>query len=180
MKKSYPALIVCLVLAVILVSPGVSMAFDLFVRVAGVDGESDDDTYGNWIEGLSFASGIISDGSRGCFNDIEITKEYDRSSPTLSLYAAMGTHVQDVQINFVESGGDRRKFLEILLTGVTVTSVSSGGSAIGEQGRPHESVAFSFNKIEWKYTLLPVGGGGGGTVEEEVDPVTRCGSPPPK
>ena len=175
MKNSYLAFIALLGLAFIIMTPGVSLAeFDLFIRVAGVDGESTDDRHPDWIDGISYSSGIVSDGGRACFNDISIVKNYDKSSPTLSLYAAMGTHIDEVRIEFCRAVGDKQRFLEVLLRDATITSISSGGSAMGGEGLPVEQVAFSFSSIRWTYTLFKPDGSPGGNVEETVDPVTLC------
>lgn len=175
MKRSFVALIALLGIALIILTPCVSLAgFDLFIRVEGVNGESTDERHNDWIDGISYSSNIVSDGGRVCFNDISIAKYYDKSSPTLSLYAALGTRIDEVKIEFCRDSGDKQRFLEILIRGVTITSISDGASASGAEGRPLEQVAFSFNSIRWTYTLLNPDGTPAGDVQETVDPVTLC------
>ena len=175
MKRSFVALIALLGIALIILTPCVSLAgFDLFIRVEGVNGESTDERHNDWIDGISYSSNIVSDGGRVCFNDISIAKYYDKSSPTLSLYAAMATRIDNVQIEFCRDGGDKQRFLEILIDGAAITSVSSGGSAVGTEGSPQESVTFSFNNIRWTYTLFNPDGTQAGNVETRVDNVIRC------
>jgi type VI secretion system secreted protein Hcp len=169
MKKPYLAFIALLGLAFLIVTPGVSLAaMDIFVKVGDLEGESTDDQHMNWIDALSYSGAVFNDAAgRSCFDDISFVHRYDKASPSLSLYAAMGTLVREVLIHFEHASTPTQSFLEIILTDATITSVSSGGS--GGEDILNETVTFTFNTIKWRYTAP-----GSGVVEEEVENVERC------
>jgi len=85
------------------------MAFDAFMKINGVVGESTDDQHKEWIELLSFSWGVqqpksvvSSAGSlaaeRADFGDFSITKVIDKASPKLATACASGEHFSEVKI----------------------------------------------------------------------------------
>src|SRR5512141_296981 len=73
----------------------VVMAFDAFLKIDGVPGESSDDKHKDWIEVLSYSWGVSqpSSGSastaggataeRANFSDFSVVKALDKASPKL-------------------------------------------------------------------------------------------------
>ena len=153
------------------------MAFDAFLKVDGVPGESTDDKHKDWIEVLSYscgvsqpASGSASSGGgasseRADFQDFSIVKALDKASPKLALACADGTHIKEVIVELCRAGGDKVKYMEYKLSNVIVSSVRPGGSSGGAETLPLEEVSFNFGKIEWTYTQQKrADGSGGGNV----------------
>lgn len=140
------------------------MAFDAFLKIEGVPGESSDDKHTDWIEVLSFSvgvdqpsSGAASSGGgrsaeRANFQDFSIVKALDKASPKLALACADGTHIKEVKLELCRASGDKQKYMEYLLNDVIVSSARPGGSAQGGEALPLEEVSFNYGKIEWTYT----------------------------
>src|SRR5579859_3365259 len=100
------------------------MAFDAFLTFEGspipIQGESTDKSFPNSIElrSLSFSvENIVSVGSatggagagKAKFNEIEITKLSDSSSPVLFKMLVMGQHFTSATITIRKAGGDKTK-----------------------------------------------------------------------
>ncbi len=140
------------------------MAFDCFLKIDGVDGESTDDKHSDWIELLSFSTGVsqISSGAassgggrsaqRCDHQDFSVVKTLDKASPKLALYCCNGTHIKEVTVELCRAGGDKQKYMEYKMSDVIVTSARPGGSAQGGEALPLEEVSFNYGKIEWTYT----------------------------
>lgn len=150
------------------------MAFDAFLKIAEIPGESTDDAHADWIEVLSYsmgvsqtASGSASSGGgasaeRADFQDFSIVKALDKASPKIFLACANGTHISEVVLELCRAGGDKLLYMEYKLTDCMVTSYRPGGSAQGGETLPMEEVSFNYGKIELTYTQQQLTGGGGG------------------
>jgi type VI secretion system secreted protein Hcp len=149
------------------------MAFDAFVKVEGVDGESQDDKHKKWIEVLSFSHGmsqppsavVSSAGGAGSgrvnIQDFSIVKHIDSASPKLYEACCTGKHFPSVKMELCRAGGDKLKYMEIKMSQVMVSSVRPGGSSGSGDEVPLEEVAFNFGKIEWTYVPQARGTGAG-------------------
>jgi type VI secretion system secreted protein Hcp len=153
------------------------MAFDAFVKIDGIPGESTDDKHKDWIEVLSFNHGLQQPASvtassagggtaeRVNHADLQITKHIDKASPKLHENCCTGKHLKDVTIELCRAGGDKLKYLEIKMEQVIISSVSPAGIPKGDDGFPTESVSFNYGKIKWTYTQQKrADGSGGGNV----------------
>ena len=133
------------------------MAFDCFLKIEGVPGESTDDKHKDWIELLSYshgvsqpASGAVSSGGarsaeRCDHQDFSVVKTLDKASPKLS-------HVKTIKMQLCRATGDKQKYMEYVLSDVIISSCRPGGSAQGGESLPLEEVSFNYGKIEWIYT----------------------------
>lgn len=140
------------------------MAFDCFLKIDGVPGESTDDKHKDWIELLSFSTGVsqISSGAsssgggrsaeRCDHQDFSVVKTLDKASPKLALYCCNGTHIKEVTVELCRAAGDKQKYMEYKMSEVIVSSARPGGSAQGGESLPLEEVSFNYGKIEWTYT----------------------------
>ena len=139
------------------------MAFDAFLKVEGIEGESNDSKHQKWIEILSFshslqqpASATVSSvggagSGRVTMQDFSIVKHLDSATPKLAEFCCTGKHIPSVKIEICRAGGDKLRYMEYKMTEVMVSSVRPGGSAKGGDEVPLEEVAFNFGKIEWSY-----------------------------
>ena len=150
------------------------MAFDAFIKISDIPGESTDDKHKDWIEVLSFSGGVSqrSSGSastaggasaeRADFADFSIVKALDKASPKLALACASGTHIREVVLELCRAGGDKVKYYEVKLTNSIISSYRPGGSSHGGETLPLEEISFNYGKIEWTYTQQKRSDGSGG------------------
>src|SRR5262245_874401 len=148
------------------------MAFDAFMKIDGVEGESSDDKHKGQIEVLSYSLGVdqpnttsaSSHGSlsaeRANFHPFTVVKAIDKASAKLALGCASGEHFPKATLEICRAGGDKQPYMEYKMTDVMVTSFRPGGAGHGE-AVPLEEVAFSYGPIELKYTQTKVAGGKG-------------------
>jgi type VI secretion system secreted protein Hcp len=140
------------------------MAFDCFLKIDGIPGESQDAKHKDWIEVLSYSHGISqpasasrsSGGARTAercdHSDFSIVKTLDKASPKLALFCCNGSHIKEVKMELCRATGDKQPYMKYLLNDVIVSNYRPGGSAQGGEALPMEEVSFNYGKIEWTYT----------------------------
>ena len=140
------------------------MAFDAFLKIDSIKGESTDDKHKEWIEVLSFNTGIAqpSSGSassgggrtaqRANFGPFSFVKTVDKATPKLALFCANGEHIKEITLELCRASGDKQKYMEVKLYDSVVSSFTSSGSSKGGEPLPLEDVSFSYGKIDWTYT----------------------------
>jgi len=140
------------------------MAFDGFLKIDGIEGESTDSAHGKWIEIMSYnfsfsqpSSGSASSGGarsaeRCNVSDFSIVKTIDKASPKLMLACAKGDHIANIVVELCRNTGDKLKYAEYKLSDVLVSSVRPGGSSQGGEALPLEEVSFNAGKLEFIYT----------------------------
>ena len=141
------------------------MAFDTFLKVEGVDGESTRAGFEKWIEIYSFSWGAsnpitIGTGTTGVsagkvsISSFNIMKKTDAASPVLFQHCCAGKHFPTAHVTLNKSTGDEKKPLDYLtyeFTEVFVESIQWSGSAGGDD-TPTESVSFAFGGVKINYT----------------------------
>lgn len=149
------------------------MAIDVYLRIDGIRGESNDERHKDWIECKSVRwelsqpkSATASTGGghtaeRSDHGDIVLSKLADLSTPLLLQTCSSGKTIPTATIEFMRADamGDRVKYFEIGLENVLIGGVSpsvSEGDILGEH------VALKYSKIKWKYTQQKIIGGSGG------------------
>jgi type VI secretion system secreted protein Hcp len=144
------------------------MAFDAFVKIDEIEGESRDEGHCGWIEVIRFAFALRqkisgSPGSAGGasagradFRDFIFKKELDHASPQLALACAAGTHIDEIRLALFRAGGEKVKFMEYKLQNCLISRIQ----AFGASRFPTESVRINFGKIHWQYVLQQRAGGG--------------------
>lgn len=151
------------------------MAFDAFMKIDGIPGESADDKHKDWIEIAAFAHRMRQPASATASNAGGATAErvnhdtfdirhlLDKSSPKLYEACCTGKHIKEITIELCRAGGDKMKYMEIKMEQVLISSVNPSGSA-GKKF-PTEDANFSYGKIKWTYTQQRrTDGAGGGNV----------------
>ncbi len=147
------------------------MAFDTFLKISTIPGESTDDKHKDWIEVLSYSWGVSQQASasrstggaasaaRADLQDFSIVHTLDKASPKLFLACCKGEHIKEVKLELCRATGDKQKYMEYKLNDVLVSSVRPGGSAQGGDPLPLEEITFNYGKIELMYTETDHGTG---------------------
>ena len=148
------------------------MAFDSFMKIEGIKGESMDKVHKDEIEVLSFTWGVKQTGTWGkgsgggagkCeLNDFSFVKRIDKSSVTLFTKCCTGDHIPQAFFTVRKAGGDKVEYLTYKFTDLMVTSVRPGGAAQGPDEIPLEEVAIGYGKCEIKYVPQNAQGTGNG------------------
>ena len=165
------------------------MAFDAFLKIDGIDGESTDDKHKKWVEILSYSTGVsqpsggsrssggAATGQRADFHDLSVVKTLDKTSPKLVLACAKGDHIKTVTLELCRATGNKEKYMEYKLEDVIVTSVRPGGSSQGGEPLPLEEVSFNYGKITFNYVETDhKTGKAGGTVSSNWSTIENKGS----
>jgi type VI secretion system secreted protein Hcp len=136
------------------------MAVDMFLKIAGVTGESQDAKYKGNIDISSFSFGVTqpstghfgggSGAGKAQFQDINLTKRIDKASPVLLEHLIRGTHFDSATIIVRKVGGkDPIEFFKIELSEVFISSVQNSGANQGDG--IDEQISLNFSYIEYHY-----------------------------
>jgi len=146
-------------------------AYDLFLRIEGVDGESTDASHLKWVDVLEYSWGIeeVSGGTSRTTGSMEhlnlaVTKTLDKTSPSMAVKCSKFEVIPTVVLAICQAGGDRAQIMRYTLEDVYVKSVHVYGNAADEI-RPVEEITFSYRKITWLYTELDATGKAKGNIE---------------
>ena len=113
------------------------MAVDMFLKLDGIKGESQDHKHKDEIHIESFSWGMNQTGAHGVgggggagkvsVHDISITKFVEKSSSALMLHCASGKHIPAGLITVRKAGDKPLEYLKIKLTDILVSGVQFAG-----------------------------------------------------
>lgn len=136
-------------------------AFDMFLKVETINGESTDSDHKDWIDVLSWEWGASSElvsggGARDIFKvkffDVIVTKEVDRSSPKLFLAVAKGTLIPKATVDITETfDGVQESLINYELSDVVVSQYSISGAKFNPT---LDEIGLRFNKVQMTYNQL--------------------------
>jgi type VI secretion system secreted protein Hcp len=137
------------------------MAFDAFLHIDGIKGESLDDKHKDQIEVDSYGFSLTQSGrgvgtagghatGRVDFGDFYVSKALDAASPNLYLACANGTVHKSAILTLCRAGGDKLEYMKIELKDVMIKSVQPSGNGQGDV--PTETVNFAYGWMGWTYT----------------------------
>jgi len=136
------------------------MAFDAFLKIEGIKGESVDAKHKDEIVLDSFSWGVANSGAgyagsagrgtgKSSPTDFSIVKKVDTSSPGLFAACASGQHTKSMIVTVRKAGGTALEYLVYKFHDVMVSSYQAGGSSMGDI--PQENVSFNYAKVEISY-----------------------------
>lgn len=153
-------------------------AYNMFLKIEGVDGESTDDKHKDWIEVLSYSHGVSQPGAiqgggggtitRPEHEEISIVKEIDKATPKLNLFCCNGKTFGGVQIELCRAA-DKETYMKYTLYDAIISAVKLKGEPQTGEDRPTEDVSFVYGKIDWVYTEFDANDNKVGTVETQWD-----------
>jgi len=161
------------------------MAYDAFLKIEGVEGESTRDGHEGEIEILSFSWGVsnpttigVSSGAgagRASLSSFNVMKKSDKASPKLFQNCCNGAHFPKATVVLRAAGGENSlEYLKYEFEQVFVESVQWSGSQGGDD-RPTESLSLAFGKVEVTYTPQADTGDPGAPVVAMWDQRSRTG-----
>lgn len=144
------------------------MAVDMFLKVEGADGESQDEAHADEIDLLAYSFGATNAGTAhlgggagaGKVNvqDVSITKYVDKASPNLLLFCANGKHIPECILVVRKAGESPLDYLKLTMKDCLITSVLT--SAAQGQERLTENVSINFAEFSYEYTPQKPDGSG--------------------
>jgi type VI secretion system secreted protein Hcp len=148
-------------------------AFDYFLRVDGIQGESADAKHKGEIDVLSWSWGETQPtppgpgGGGGVgkveMSDLTVVTRVSKASPHLLLACASGKHIKSAVLTGRKAGKGQQEFLTFSLSDILVSSYQTGGS--GSVEPPMDSVSLNFAKIQVEYKEQKADGRLGETVK---------------
>jgi type VI secretion system secreted protein Hcp len=146
------------------------MAASMFLKLAGILGESQDARHKGEIEILGWSWGVsetpVTSGGGGAagkpsFDQLSLQKLVDLATAPLLSATAQGSRIATATLTVSRAGTAPQEFLVINLKDVLVTSVGLAESQTGD--RPAETVTLSFGQIDFEYTQFNADGSKGAT-----------------
>jgi len=136
------------------------MAFDGFIKIDGIEGESTDEPYPGWIELIDYdlnhgqnvsctaSSAGGASTERADFSVLSFSKLLDLSSPQLALACAAGTHIETIVMVLCRAGKEKVPFMQYTFGNCMISSFATAGKS----RFPEDEVAFTYGSIQWCYT----------------------------
>lgn len=134
------------------------MAFDTYLKIDGIKGESKDDKHKDEIDLHSHSWGVTNAGSmaigggggtgKASVGDFHCTFQHCAASPKLLLACMTGDHIKSAVVTSRVQGGGQVEKVVIKLTDILVSSYQTGG---GNNSDHIDQLSLNFSKIEWTY-----------------------------
>jgi type VI secretion system secreted protein Hcp len=155
-------------------------AFDYFLELDGIPGESADAKHKGEIDVLSWSWGEsqpapVNPGGGGgagkvAMTDLHVSANLSKASPQLLLACAAGTHIKGAVLTGRKGGKAQAEFLTFSLSDVLVSAYQTGGATAEA---PLDSISLSFSKIEMTYREQTAKGGLGPAIRVGWDRKTN-------
>ena len=152
-------------------------AVDYFLKIDGIDGESQDDKHKGEIDLASFSWGESNTGTHAAgggggagkvsMQDFHFVMHVNKASPKLLLACANGEHIKKAILTCRKAGKDQQEYLKMTFSDVLVSSFQTGGSA-GDIV-PTDQISLNFAKVEYEYKEQKPDGTLGGAVKAGWD-----------
>ena len=144
------------------------MAVDMFIKIGDIKGEAKDSVHKEEIDVLAWSWGMSQSGTthmgkgggagKANFQDLSFTKYVDKASNALMTALAKGSHITEATLLARKAGEGQKRYIQITMNEVLVTSVSTGGS--GGEDRLTENVTLNFAEFKVEYTPQKPDGSG--------------------
>lgn len=149
------------------------MAVDMFLKVEGLKGESQDHAHKDEIDVLAWSWGSSQSGTthmgtgggagKVSVQDLSVTKYVDKSSTDAFLSCCNGKHHTEAVLTVRKAGEKPLEYLKITMKPVLISSISAGGS--GGEDRLTENVTLNFGQVKVEYTPQKEDGSADSTME---------------
>jgi type VI secretion system secreted protein Hcp len=151
---------------------------DYFLKIDGIDGESQDSKHKaeihlqswSWGESNGGSGSHSGGGGAGKVNmqDFHFVMQINKASPKLALACANGEHLKKAVLTCRRAGKDQQEFFKVTMSDLIVSSFQTGGTNHGDV-LPTEQISLNFAKIEWEYKEQKADGTLGGAIKAGWD-----------
>lgn len=146
------------------------MAVDVFLKIDGIDGESNDAKHKGEIEIESFSWGVSSPEAGGAgggggagrvtMEDFSFTTPVTRASPKLFLACVERRRIKTALLTVRRAGGQQHDFYKVTMSDVQISAWKQASGA----ELPMDQVSMNFGKVQIAYTGQRPDGTPGDTV----------------
>ena len=153
-------------------------AVDYFLKIEGIEGESQDAKHKGEIDIDSWTwgetqSGTMSQGGGGGagkvqMQDFHFTMKVNKATPKLIQACASGEHIKKGVLTCRKAGKEQQEFLVYTYTDVLISSYQTGGASNGGV-IPHDQISFNYGKMEVEYKEQKADGSLGGPIKAGWD-----------
>jgi type VI secretion system secreted protein Hcp len=148
---------------------------DLFLKIDGIAGESQDAKHKNEIDLESFSWGATNEpghsraagAGKVAMQDFHFLTRVNKASPLLFLSCAMGKHIKEAVLTARKAGKEQQEFLVFKFSDLLISSYQIGGAEAGEI--PMDQVSFDFSRIDFEYRAQKPDGTLGGPIKAGWD-----------
>jgi len=158
--------------------PAPSALQDYFLKIDGIEGESQDAKHKSEIDVLSWSIGETNGGSMSfqggggagkvSFQDFHFTMRMSKASPKLFLACASGQHIPKAVLTVRKAGTEQQEFFQVTMSDLLVSSYQTGGAG-SDNSLPIEQISLNFAKIEVQYKQQDAKGQLGGPIKAGWD-----------
>jgi type VI secretion system secreted protein Hcp len=153
-------------------------AVDYFLKIDGIEGESQDATHRGEIQLSSWSWGATNTGTmqagggggggKASMHDFSFTMPVNKATPKLMQKLASGEHIKRAVLTCRKAGKTPQEYLKITFEDIIVSNYSTSGSA-GDSAIPDEQISLNFAKIVFEYREQKADGTLGGAVTASHD-----------
>src|SRR2546426_10204129 len=147
-------------------------AVDYFLKIDGIDGETNQKGHEKSIELESWSFGETNTGSMSrsggggagkvAMQDFHFVMKINKASPKLFLACATGEHIPEATLTCRKAGKEQQEFLKVKFSDLLISSYQTGGSGHADVV-PTDQISFNFSKIEFDYKEQKADGTLGGS-----------------
>src|SRR4051812_47434031 len=119
------------------------MANDYFLKIDGIEGESQDAAHKGEIQLESFSWGASQTGTfqygggggagKVQMQDFHFVMKHNKASPKLMLACSSGEHIKKAVLTARKASKQQQDFMKVTMSDVLVSSYQTGGSAQGDE-----------------------------------------------
>ena len=145
---------------------------DAFLKLDGIEGESQDSKHKGEIDVYGYSVGAIQGGTmdtgggggsgRAQFQDLSFMMKTQKATPKLLEAVATGKHIGNAVLTCRKAGGDQQEYLKIELGDVIVTSYHH---ALSSDAAGLDQCSLNYAKIQFEYKEQKPDGTLGGSVK---------------
>ena len=145
---------------------------DYFLKIDGIDGESQDSKHKGEIDVLSWSWGESNMGSHATgagggagkvqMQDFHFAMHASKASPKLLLHCANGEHIKKAILTCRKQGKEQQEYLVITFTDCLISSFQTGGSS-GDV-IPVDQISLNYAQINYEYKEQKADGTLGGAI----------------
>jgi type VI secretion system secreted protein Hcp len=152
---------------------------DYFLKIDGIEGESQDKTHKNEIQLNSFSWGATNAGTMATgggggagkvqFHDFSFAKTVDKASPKLMLACATGEHIKNAILTCRKAGKEQQEYLKYTFTDLLISSFQIGGTEV----LPTDQISFNCTQVQMDYKEQKADGTLGGAISTKYNLKTQ-------